>query len=84
MIQNPPILRALDSVRAVDPTKVRHQGRGWSIAGKSEETFDLWSDHLVDRSFLPITAESNSVVSQMGATNSAGPDVMENVLLIVR
>ncbi|MEM0925638.1 MAG: hypothetical protein AAGJ83_06345 [Planctomycetota bacterium] len=77
------LLSVIESVRASDPTRVRHQGRTNTITSDSD-AFDVWTSVLADRDFIPLTsgdAIQAMTPSTSGSTESEDP--MSNLLILV-
>lgn len=87
-----PLLRSIESVRTVDPTKIRHQGQIVPIVSDADEVFDAWVQQLADRPFIPVRGEQEAqlISSQQGGesggdpSGESGPDPMANILFLVR
>ncbi|QEG00975.1 hypothetical protein Mal15_50510 [Stieleria maiorica] len=84
-----PLLRSIESVRTVDPTKIRHQGQVVPIVSDADDVFDAWVSQLADRSFIPIQGEQEAQLLSAqapggGQLDDNGPDQMANILFLVR
>ncbi|WP_182866145.1 anti-sigma factor family protein [Rhodopirellula sp. JC639] len=89
-----PLLRSIESVRTVDPTKIRHQGHIVPIISDADGVFDAWVNQLADRSFIPIQGEQEAKLLSAPAPGGIaaggnplddnGPDQMANILFLVR
>ncbi|KAA5546977.1 hypothetical protein FYK55_00725 [Roseiconus nitratireducens] len=86
LISEAPLLRSVDAVRseAIDPTEIRHAGKSWPIVGGSNPAFDVWSNRLGSRAFIPMDAQTGSKAVRMAAGSDDGPDVMEHLLILIR
>lgn len=85
-----PLMRSIESVRTLDPTKIRHQGKSFPIVSNSEEVFDAWLNEVGNRNFAPM--ENGQAGALIGLTTGAvlktgsedGPDPFANILFLVR
>ena len=79
-----PLLRSIESVRTVDPTKIRHQGQIVPIVSDADEVFDAWVQQLADRPFIPVRGEQEAQLISSQPPSESGPDPMANILFLVR
>ncbi|MCO8123712.1 hypothetical protein NHH03_18345 [Stieleria sp. TO1_6] len=76
LITEAPMLRAIESVRTIDPTEIRHEGQSSPLIGQTDQAFALWSQQLEDRTFANGAAEAISMAK--------GPNPMANLLILVK
>ncbi|QDV41662.1 hypothetical protein Enr13x_15050 [Stieleria neptunia] len=79
-----PLLRSIESVRTVDPTKIRHQGQIVPIVSDADDVFDAWVNQLADRPFIPVQGEQEAQLISSQPASETGPDPMANILFLVR
>lgn len=86
LAEDAPILRVASSLQPVDPTEIQHAG-AWQLAGDSQQWVGAITDDLVGRpDYLPIdsTTAQAGAASMMSQPKSGGPDVMSQILLLIR
>lgn len=86
LAEDAPILRFASSLQPVDPTEIQHAG-AWQLAGDSQPWVGAITQDLVGRpDYLPIdsTTAQAGAASMMSQPKSGGPDVMSQILLLIR
>lgn len=76
-----PLLRSIESVRRLDPTKVRHEGKSFPIVHQNGDVMAQWVSQLRDRRFAPVRGDQDA---QAVSSMAAGPNPMANILFLIR
>lgn len=87
-----PVLRAVDSIRRVDPTSIRHdsghQNSGHWVAVNDQERLQAITGTLGRKAFLPVTGEDRPPLGGLGTgatiDDSEGDDIVTSLLVLIR
>ena len=83
--QDPSLMQSIESVRTVDPTKIRHQGQSVPLASRAEDVFDTWVGEVGARSFASMRDNGAAQIAHaMVGGGDNGPDQMASILFLVR